>query len=176
MPALGPCMFALVLGSPIGGSACSGHQTWTLVPVLYRRARVCGARPAVDGPLKIETISCETREPRLYLLPSSRRGDARADETIGSLRRRGDRDFMGDNRTPGSGRTQVQQHGTTSTAPQTTPPPDTATAPLPHDDRRAQPPTVATLIGERAHVLRRVATHRRRRRNAPSSLPLRASH
>ena len=57
LPALGPCTFALVLGSPSGGSACSGHQTWTLVPVLYGRARVCGTRPDVDGLLRIETIA-----------------------------------------------------------------------------------------------------------------------
>jgi hypothetical protein len=88
MPALGPCMFALVLGSPSGGSACSGHQNWTLVPVLYRRARVCGTRPAEDGLLRIETLSCETREPRLYSFPSSQRWRCLcATEAIRRLRR-----------------------------------------------------------------------------------------
>ena len=108
LPALGPRTFELVLGSPSGGSACSGHQTWTLVPVLYLRARVCGTRPAEDGLLRIEYRQCETREPRLHLLPSSRRGDVRAAEAIGSLRRGGDRDFMGDNGTPRVGRTQEE--------------------------------------------------------------------
>ena len=90
-----------------------GYQTWTLAArrdPIYRRARVCGARPPWTGPSKTRREQCDTRDAEAYSFPSLNTDeDACAAEAIGRLRRRGDRDFREITGRPGMGARMVAE-------------------------------------------------------------------